>query len=489
LVWAENGEKLHQRLGRLATAHTYIGGAGGHCALYSQATIYNFFAALPPLDMDPGNVTIRSNRLRTAKHAWLQVERFVWDGFAEVTAARSASAFDITARNVQRFTIRSVPTPGAYSVTVNSVGCGSYSAFPVTVELAVDSAGVVTGGAAHTPSGAIEKAPALEGPVMRAMCDRFIVAYGSSGTAPQTAQNLANAEELCKAWTDDWTLPIDTPGPYGFNAVILPVDEATLQPADIASANLVIFGSEESSAYVDQMINGGGLPFNLPVGITETQIDIDSQVFAVPDHGIWMAYPNPLAPSKLVVVGHNVVGMGTDFKWGEVLWTREAYPWMWPDYIVLDTVAAMRTDRQGEDYTADQYVLAGSFDRDWALPGASPAETRVAVVAPAEGASFAEGTSSITVTVDVTDETPAIMTGLGEAAFALRVDGEALAATWVGEIAAGRYEFTLDVSALVHVASADPDPAVTTYDLTIEVARPGASAPVVGIGRTRFMIF
>ncbi|MHC4503104.1 MAG: prolyl oligopeptidase family serine peptidase, partial [Planctomycetota bacterium] len=125
--WAENGLKLEQRLIRLGTAYAMdYEPTGGHSSNppHNQAVRYAFlgglapYSPLPALDPDPASVRIRANRLRTAKHAWLQIERFIWDGFAEVTADRVGSTFDITARNVQRFTISSVPTPGTYSVMV-----------------------------------------------------------------------------------------------------------------------------------------------------------------------------------------------------------------------------------------------------------------------------------------------------------------------------------------------------------------------------------
>jgi len=464
--WAENGLKLEQRLIRLGTVYTIeYDPSGVHSGYppHNQSLRYLFLEGCAPLDLDPDNVTIRANRLRTAKHAWLQVERFIWHGFAEVTATRAGTTFDIAARNVQRFTISSVPAPGTYSVTVNTVPCGSYSSFPVTIELAIDSAGIVTGVA--SPAGGLQKTPALEGPAMRALCDRFIVAYGSSGNATQTNANFYDAEDFCDAWSDV---------PEGFNAVIAPVDEDDLTRADIAGANLVIFGTEESSRYIGRMCGDVSLPFNLPVQILNDQITLGGQTYAIPTYGLWMTYPNPLAPDRLVVVGRGVYDADAEPR--KVLETQETWPWAWPDYIVFGGNG--------------QFAAAGHFDRDWSLPDSATPQTVVSFAAPAtEGTSYADATSSITVTVDVTDELAAVVMGLDEDDFALRVDGEALAVlSWDGEIAAGRYRCALDISDLVQITSEDWDPTLTTYDLTVEVVRPGAGSPVVGIGRTRIMI-
>jgi hypothetical protein len=135
------------------------------------------------------------------------------------------------------------------------------------------------------------------------------------------------------------------------------------------------------------------------------------------------------------------------------------------------------------------YAASGYFDRDWSLVDAAAPQTVVSFAAPAtEGTVFVEGTGSITVTVDVKDELAAVVTGLDQSTFALRVDGEALSATPFSEVAAGRYQCSLDISELVQITSVDLDPTLTTYDLTVEVVRPGATSPVVGIGRTRIMI-
>ena len=302
---------------------------------------------------------------------------------------------------------------------------------------------------------------------MRALCDRFIVAYGSSGT--QTAANLSDAQDFCDAWYDK-----EYSGQYGFGAVITPVDEDDLTRADIAGADLVIFGTEESSRYIGRMCGDVSLPFNLPVQILNDRIVLGGETYPIPTYGLWMTYPNPLAPDRLVVVGRKVYKFGLET--GEILKTQESWPWDWPDYVVFNMGGG--------------YAASGYFDRDWKLPDADAPQTDVSFVAPAtEGTSFSDATSSITVTVDVKDELGAVVTGLDQSDFALRVDGEALAVlSWDGEVAGGRYECSLDISALVQITSMDLDPDQTTYDLTVEVVRPGAASPVVGIGRTRFMI-
>lgn len=508
-VWTENGYKLESRLSALGTLVDaspsadlpYVEYGGGHTAWYGThvGEIYDWLGSRAPLDPDPEDTVIRfrSNRLRTARHSWLRVERFGWDGFAEVEAKRLPLAggtctFEITARNVERLVITSAPDPGAggsYLVKVNGVECAfarDASPPPLRVGLTLGGFGDVLEAwpCSAPPAGALQKTPAGEGPVARALSERFIVAWGSADPA-RTAVNEMNATELCKEWADDWTLPLDLPGNYGFNAVITPVDEATLTAADLHAANLVVFGTAESSLLIARMCEDATLPFNVPVQILEDAITVNGETFPVPDHGIWMVYPNPLAPGRLAVIGHNVVGSGADGNWGEILWTQEGWPWMWPDYVVFDTsVPLTRLDRQGEKYAADQFVLAGDFDRDWRLRG--DAEPRTDVAVSTNLSSYAEGATA-TVTVDVTNELGAYVAGLPAAAFAFRVDGEARSATYTG----GSYSFTLSLAGLAHKDSTDPDPGVTSFDLTVEVVRPNPSTgkPLAGLGRARFTVY
>jgi pimeloyl-ACP methyl ester carboxylesterase len=481
-VWPENGRKLHEKLTRLGTAHEYVHDAsGGHCASYSQSVIHDWFHDnVPPLPADPENVRIRSNRLRTAKHAWMRIDRFVWNGFAELTAARgvggSACSFSVTCRNVRRFTILSAPdvcSGGTYQVTVNGVACVNQprdsTTFPLAVELDVDPTGDVVAGGLWTPSGGeLAKSPEIEGPVGRALSERFVVAYGSANPA-YTSKNQSEAQELCNNWADIWNS-----GQYGFHATIASVDEAALTRSDLTSAHLVIFGSEESSSLIQRMRYDPGLPFNLPADVLEDAVGLGPHSYVGSQYGIWMAYPNPLAPGRLVVVGHNVVGSTAGLT-GAIFWTQEAYPWQWPEYVVFDTSRAIRNDVNGQKYPADQYLAAGDFGQDWGAPVAGAAETRVAVSAPA---SVPAGTASVTVTVTVEDELGAPVVALPGEAFDARLDGEARAAAF-SEGTPGTYSPSILTS----------DLPAAGYDLTVEVVRPGAAGPVVGRGRARFTVY
>jgi len=483
IVLPENGVKLHERLQRLSTAHAYVFNAsGGHCATYDQAAMHDFFAGLAPLDADPANIRLRSNRLRTCARAWLRVERFAWDGFADIEASRSLDSgtctYTVLARNVERFTITSAPAASRYVVVANGVVCADFASgersFPLTLELTLDGTGeVVAGGVFSGAPATLQKTPALEGPIARAVSDRFLVAWGSSDSRYEE-KNRAEAEEFCKYWEDVWNS-----GRFGFNASISPVDEDALSAAMLASANLVIFGSEESSDLLARMCGDRTLPFNLPVRLAEDAITFaDEPPLSGTQYGIWMVYPNPLAPTRLVVVGHNVIGETPGLQ-GAIFWTQEGWSWMWPDYVIIDTSSSTRSEVDGGYYVADQYVLAGSFDRDWLPPLAGSPRTEVAVsVAPA---SYAKASGPALLSVTVTDGVTPVA-GLPEGSFDFRLDGESRAATLVGE-SGGVYSWQLPIADLeIGTLSS------VGFDVTVEVARPVGGRPVVGRGRARFTI-
>jgi len=133
----------------------------------------------------------------------------------------------------------------------------------------------------------------------------------------------------------------------------------------------------------------------------------------------------------------------------------------------------------------EQYLIAGDFDRDWLLRGDSEPRTDVEVLL--DGAAVKDYTEGATATVSVavTDELGAVVSGLLPGAFEFRVDGELRAASHTG----GSYTFTLPLAGFLQHTSVDTDPGLTSYDLTVEVVRPDVGGrPVAGLGRARFRI-
>jgi hypothetical protein len=317
---------------------------------------------------------------------------------------------------------------------------------------------------------------------MQALCERFVVAYGSADPS-RTGINQWEAGDFCNIyWSDSW----------GFNAAISAVDEASLTASDIASSHIVLFGCEEDSALLARMCSDPSLPFHLPARILAESITIGEDVFAGAEYGIWMVYPNPLAPDKLVVVGHNVIGH-TDGLYGILFWTRDAWSWQWPDYVVCKTDKPVRNEvtLPTDKYPGDQYMIAGHFTRDWEPPDGTTRVTQVLVeMVPA---SYVKGSlADAHVRATLTDETGAALTGIPHEAFRAYVDGEPRPVDFAGDpvsfeepdpvLQPGVYEADVDISDLV-VA-----PSNARYDLTVEVVRQVASELVVGRGRGQFEI-
>jgi predicted esterase len=486
-VWPPNGVKLHERLLRLGTTHTYVyNPTGGHCATYDQAAMHAYFAALPALDDDPSAVRISSTRLRTAARAWLRVDRMAWRGFTRIEMSRALGAgtcaFTATSRNVERFTILAAPDADAYTIDVDGVTCAAFArgeaSFPLTIALTLDANAAVVAGAPYSSTGeSLTKRADLEGPVARAMCERFIVAYGSADVS-YTSKNLGEAQQFCDFWADVWN-----GGTYGFNSSIVPVDENTLTQADIAGAHVVVFGSEESSSLIAEACSDATLPFNIPARLSEGVVTLGEHVYAGNAYGLWTAYPNPRAPDRLLVVGHNVIG-NTAGLTGMIFWTQEAWWWLWPDYVVFKTDLPVRRDVDSSmaNYGADQYVEAGHYDRDWMLATASTPATDVALAA--DSTSYTEGTATVLLTAEVRDESGALVAGLLAGAFDARVDGEARSVAFSEKVGfPGTYEADLPIADLGigSLASAG-------FDVTVEVVRQEGAALIAGRGRSRFTI-
>jgi len=134
----------------------------------------------------------------------------------------------------------------------------------------------------------------------------------------------------------------------------------------------------------------------------------------------------------------------------------------------------------------EQYLIAGDFDRDWLLRGDSEPRTDVEVLLDGAAVKDYSIGATATVSVAVTDELGVPVSGLLPGAFEFRVDGELRAAA---EVAAPGYVFELPLAGFLWHTSADTDPGLTSYDLTVEVVRPDLGGePVAGLGCARFRI-
>ncbi|MBN1808478.1 MAG: prolyl oligopeptidase family serine peptidase [Planctomycetes bacterium] len=448
-VWPENGIKLHEKLLDLGISHTYVLGAGGHCAGYSKTAAYEFFVARAPVDYE--HVEVKTRRLWHARDGWLSIRKFrQWGRWARAEGDVTDLVgkpwlprycrLDCTVDNVSRLALylrgAGFPAGAEYELYVNGLyaGAGVVGNDPDVpgkvldiswTDGAVSSFAELPGLEDYPPGGALHKRPEQEGPVCQALCSNVMAVYGTIHA--NAAVNQANHDEadlFASIWASD------------MSGSLTVVPDTSVTPADIQTKNLVLFGTEESNQVVYDMYNDASRAFTPPISVQEDQVYVGGEGFTGSQYGVFFCYPNPLAPDRMVVVSHRNIN-------GWYYWFEGVF-WFYPDYIVLDTTAILRDCVNGYEYPGDGIALGGYFDADWGL---SP---RYDVAVDTDSLTYAAGSSATAlVLVTVTDSgagTP--VTGLDRTAFSARIDGLEVELTDWQELGGGDYSFEVGIGGL-----------------------------------------
>ncbi|MHB0936827.1 MAG: Ig-like domain-containing protein [Armatimonadota bacterium] len=349
-VWPENTYNFNARLDELAAGspeadypHEMHEFAGGHCANYSQPNIYAYFftPTLKQVPSRPARVICKTTRLKYGTMYWVTIDR-LWqiNQFAIIDARAIGNQVTISAQNTRKLTLRlgDSPVNAAEPVTVRINGDIAYTGPVKTVTLyAADG-----GWSEIDPApGVLHKTAALEGPIGDAYTKTFIVAYGTTGTAEETAANQNETQNFCNRW-NTW-----------MHAAIAPRPDTSVTAEEQAACNLILFGTSESNSLL------GSIKDDLPISVTRSGITYHGRTYAGAQYGAYFAYPNPANPSHYVVVNHLVIP-------GTLTKDMEALPWYWPDYVIFDTTRSPGACVQASlNYLPDTFVEVGYFDEDW----------------------------------------------------------------------------------------------------------------------------
>jgi pimeloyl-ACP methyl ester carboxylesterase len=340
---------------------------GSHTAGYSQATLYPYFKEHTRRTTPPA-VLCKTRQLKYGAQYWTRIDRLQGrEEFATLSTEKNGDSIAVTANGVLQFTLqldsRVVAGP-TVMITINGVPAYSGPVEPVTFAARPGRLGMLTWSTSPGESLGVRKVAGLEGPIGDAYTAPFLVAYGTAGTAMETAANKAEADAFCANW-NSW-----------MHAAIVAKAESVVTPAELQAKNLVLYGTIESSALLAQM--GTSLPLQVHAG----EIRLGATRYQGVQYGAYFIYPNPLAPARYVVVSHLTVP-GTRIK------DLEALPWYWPDFVIFDTTkTAGPTPQASLRYLPDTFVTAGFFDEAWRLPAHAPQPDLVGSV---NGASVGDG--------------------------------------------------------------------------------------------------
>ena len=124
----------------------------------------------------------------------------------------------------------------------------------------------------------------IEGPIMDAFSDRFIVVEGTIGSA----QDHLNIHNQVNAFRKAWS--------KSYFSDCLHKKDIEITSVDIQNSNLILFGNQFTNKIIKKIIN------QIPLKIEKDRIVIGDSVFNGSKLSFNMIYPNPLKPNKYVVI-------------------------------------------------------------------------------------------------------------------------------------------------------------------------------------------
>jgi len=192
----------------------------------------------------------------------------------------------------------------------------------------------------HVPTlevNALVKRPGLQGPIDDAFLDRFIMVK-PSGPPLNDAVGKWTAAEMDHAirhWRSQFR-----------GDAIVKADTAITEE-DIASSHLILWGDPKSNAILAKI--AGSLPLNW----TSAGVTLGNQTYPAEQHVPVLIFPNPLNPTKYVVVNS-----GFTFREYDYLNNARQVPKL-PDYAIIDITTPVNSRWPGK------IVRAGFFGEKW----------------------------------------------------------------------------------------------------------------------------
>jgi len=274
-----------------------------------------------PLEIRLTTPTLRYNRMK-----WLTIDALQEHWIpARVIAKRNedGTEVDITTSNVTRLSLDFQPATVVLDGKSIRGGPRSFAKQP---NGQWTSAAPVAAGLA--------KKHGLQGPIDDAFMTRFLMVTPTAGQASARVQSeMARAER-------EWRKM--------FRGEVLRKTDREVTDSDIATSNLVLWGDPSSNALLARILPKIGI-----IRWTPQTIEFRGKTYDARTHMPILIYPNPLNPSKYVVINS-----GITWREGEYFTNSRQVPKL-PDWAIIDTTAA------ADAYRAGRIVEAGFFNEAW----------------------------------------------------------------------------------------------------------------------------
>ena len=315
-------------------------------ACIDDPQLFDFFSR-HRLHANPHEVIYQTQALRFNKAYWTSIDQLSRHGEKARLHAKVVPGNEINVKveNISRYTLAlndnlvNMDEP----VVITTNGSESYAGparDAVTIG-AVD--GIWSAVAAAAAAAHLEKHAMMAGPIFEAFNSRFLIVYGSGGSAEEAEANYKQAR-WTQVWWQIWA-----------NGECRVVPDTSITEADIRERNLILFGNPRSNQVIAQ-ING-----QLPIRFDGNAIVAGDQRFSGDDVAVQMIYPNPLNPKRYVLIGGGITPRGTVniHKTGLDVSSAQFPNSAEYDYVIFDGSFLGKT--------ADRYLKAGHFDGTWQL--------------------------------------------------------------------------------------------------------------------------
>ena len=180
--------------------------------------------------------------------------------------------------------------------------------------------------------GKLRKTPRLCGPVKEAYNRRFTIVVG---TGAATRADLARFKGEAQRAVIEW---------YLFTkSMAMAKADAQVTPSDIKLSNLMLYGTPANNSILRKIVG------KLPIKITRGGFEFQGKKYSNETHGLVMVYPNPLNPTRLVVIRSGLPHGGR-------LSPNHKFDLL-PDFVIFE---------RGVDYDkTNRAIVAGFFDENW----------------------------------------------------------------------------------------------------------------------------
>lgn len=185
----------------------------------------------------------------------------------------------------------------------------------------------------------LSKTPGLQGPIDDAFMDAFIMV--KPGGRPMNSKTAEWAEKEMKHAITHWRSQFRGDAPVKF--------DTDIKDDDIKNNNLILWGDPMSNAVLAKIAD------KLPIKWTDKGVTVGKDTYEHGSHVPVLIYPNPLNPSKYVVINS-----GFTFREYDYLNNARQVSKL-PDYAVIDITTPPNSRYPGK------VVRAGFFGEKWEL--------------------------------------------------------------------------------------------------------------------------